>query len=67
MKCRIRVIKEVLELWPECRPEVGKVYDADYYPPNHQKYGSRQNETCVVDIKDKRIVLRKGEFEIVED
>lgn len=66
MQCKIRTTKGLDGVWPEYQPEVGKVYDADYAPAKHNKEGCRNSEFCVVDIKDKRIVLRRGEFEIVE-
>lgn len=62
MQCKIMVIKEILELWKECRPEVGKVYDAEYV------YGTgKANDVAVIDLADKKILLRKGEFETVEE
>ena len=61
MQCKIRVIKEILDIVPECRPEVGKVYDARYEPGK-----LKAGEVAIVVISDKYICLRKGEFEIVE-
>ena len=61
MQCKIRVIKEILDLFPECRPEVGKVYDADYVI-GHGKAG----DVAVIDLANKKILLRKNEFELVE-
>jgi hypothetical protein len=57
---KIRVIKEILNIFEEYRPELGKVYDAEYSNPRRNK-----TEFCIVDILDKRIVLRRGEFEII--
>lgn len=62
MRCKVKVIKELLELFPECRPEVGKVYDADFV------LGSgKAKDVAVIDVADKKIVLRLGEFAFVED
>lgn len=61
MKCKIRVTKEILDLWKECRPELGKVYDADY-AIGHGK----AKDVAVIDLAEKKIVLRMDEFEIVE-
>ena len=62
MQCKIRVIKEIFELWKECRPEVGKVYDARYYPAIHTKCGNRNRAACVINVAGKHIILREGEF-----
>jgi hypothetical protein len=66
MKCKIMVIKEIFELWKECRPEAGKVYDARYYPAIHNKCGNRNNESCVINVAGKHIILREGEFAFVD-
>lgn len=53
-------------VFPEYQPEIGKVYEAEYVPS--KKYGKSKPTNaafCVVTIRDKRIILRKGEFEIV--
>lgn len=67
MNCRVRVTKEILDLFPQYRPRTGDVYDARYIPAKHQKDGScnAHRAFCVVDVLDKRIVLREDEFEIV--
>lgn len=63
MNCKVRITKDIEGLFPECKPQVGKVYDAEYidssrcyrsYPP-----------VCVLNIAGKRIIIRKNEFEIV--
>lgn len=60
---KIRVIADV-PVFAECRPEVGKVYVADYSPAKF-KSGCGKGEFCIVDILGKKIVLRKGEFEVL--
>lgn len=58
--CKIKVVKEVMDIYELYRPEVGKVYDAQ------RGESVRHNKDFVVlDIRDKRIVLRKGEYEEV--
>ena len=59
-KLKIRCIREVLSIYAKYRPQVGKVYEAEY-----GKSKKNIKEYCIVDILDKRIVLRKGEFEII--
>lgn len=57
---KICVTKEVLSIFGKYRPKQGRIYSAEYSNPRQNK-----TEFCIVDILDKRIVLRKGEFEIV--
>lgn len=59
-RVKIRVTRDVQKIFEEYRPKVGEIYDAEYSDPKKFK-----TEFCVVDIGDKRIVLRKGEFEVV--
>lgn len=63
MNCKIRIIKEATGLYPQYKPKVGKVYDAEYIEPyyNYQKGGP----ICVIRMAGKRIIIRKDEFEIV--
>ena len=60
MKCKVKVVKDVLDLFPECRPEVGKVYDARFAPGV-----GKSKDVAIIDIAEKKIALRLGEFEIV--
>ena len=63
MNCKIRITQEIEGLYPEYQPKVGKVYYAEYIEPTSQRQGSA---ICVVNILGKRIILRKGEYEIVD-
>jgi hypothetical protein len=65
--CKVKVIGEVLDIYPEYRPKLGEIYDAEYSPGRWKPYKNYPGkaEFAVVNILDKRIVLRKGEFEIV--
>ena len=61
--CKIRITKELTEIFPQYRPKVGKVYAAEYVESG---YKSRVfAPVCVVSISGKRIVVRKNEFELV--
>ena len=62
MECKIKVIKDILELWPECRPEFGKVYDARFV----RGYG-KSKDVAIIELNGKKICLRMNEFEIVEE
>ena len=67
--CKIKVIKEVTDIFPKYRPQVGQVYDAvvspGYNASGRKSRWSGKAEFCVIDVLDKRIALRKGEYEIV--
>lgn len=62
MKCKVKCLKHLIGVYPELQPEVGKVYEAEYFWPRY-----KTAETAVIDIKGKKILMRRGEFEIVED
>ena len=66
-RVKIRVVKDVDGIFPEYRLEVGKVYEAKYVPRSRRQNGTGVGEFCVIDILDKQIVLRNGEFEIVDE
>ena len=61
----IRVIKAPEGVLPELMPEVGAVYRAtkSVRRPGNQQYP----EFCWIEMKGKKIVLRKGEYEIVAE
>lgn len=63
MNCKIRIIKEITELFPECRPKMGKTYYAEYIESNCSYH--KFPPICIVNIAGKRIIVRKEEFEIV--
>lgn len=65
MQCKIKIIKEILGLWPECRPEVGKVYDAKYVKPMTSGTAKARG-VAIIDLAGKKILIRRNEFEIVE-
>lgn len=59
-KCKIKVLREVLDIFPRYQPIVGKVYDAEYRPGLRNR-----KQTCIISVLDKRIILRGNEFEVV--
>lgn len=61
----IRVTKAPEGVLPELMPEVGAVYRAtrSVRRPGNQQYP----EFCWIELKGKKIVLRKGEYEIVAE
>lgn len=61
----IRVIKAPEGVLPELMPEVGAVYRAtkSVRRPGVQQFA----EFCWIEMKGKKIVLRKGEYEIVAE
>ena len=64
MRCKIRIVKNIAGIWTQYMPKLGKVYDAEYIESRNSKYAAPP--ICVIDILDKKIMVRKGEFEIVE-
>lgn len=67
--CKIRIVKPLDGVYPLYQPEVGKIYDAEFVPP--KKHQSRKGHYnlgfCVLDIDDKKIIVRQGEYEMVGD
>lgn len=66
IKCKVKILSPLPEVFPSYQPIVGQVYDASYHPPNRKGTGGAA-ETCLINVKDKKIALRKGEYEIVEE
>ena len=64
MKCRIRITKELMGVFPEYCPKVGKVYEAEYVDSSKQY--KKFPPVCILNIAGKRIIVREKEFEIVE-
>ena len=63
MICKVKIIKELEGVFPEYQPKVGETYLAEYIAP----YKSYQtfHPICIIEISDKRIIVRKDEFELV--
>lgn len=66
IKCKVKVLRLLPGVYPMYQPEVGKIYDADYRKAQRRSSGQANSPVCVIDILDKRICLRTGEYEIVE-
>lgn len=64
MNCKIRITKEIDDLFPQYQPKVGKIYDAEYMKPTNKR--QRAKPFCVIGIAEKRIIIREGEFEVVK-
>ena len=62
--CKVRILQPLAGVYPKYQPEIGKIYDAEYSPASTDNK-QRSSEICVIDVLDKRIALRKGEYEIV--
>lgn len=63
MKCKVRIIKEIVGVYPEYSPKAGKVYDAEYIDSSTDS--RKIPPVCILNIAGKRIIIRKNEFEIV--
>lgn len=62
---QIRVNRPINGLYPECQPEIGRIYEARSGPEPGRRQGI---PFVIIDLpKKKNIVLREGEFEIVEE
>lgn len=60
---KVRCIQEVTEIYANYRPELGKVYNAE--KGNRPRKRKHQKDFVILNILDKRIVLRRGEYEVV--
>ena len=63
-KCKIRIIKEILGIYPRYQPKIGKVYFAEYIESTTRAV-RKAAPICVINMADKRVIVRKDEFEIV--
>ena len=59
--CKVKILHPLEGVYPEYQPEVGKIYDAVWCNPR-----VKNTEFAIIDILDKKIVIRKEEFEVVE-
>ena len=60
MLCKVKILTPLQGVFRDYQPEMGKIYDAEY-----RKSRKGNADFAVIDIKDKRIIVRLGEFEIV--
>lgn len=66
IKCKVRILCPLSEVYPKYQPKVGEVYKAYYEKTQIRSNGNVYNPVCVIHVLDKKICLRKGEYEIVE-
>lgn len=64
---KVRVIKYLDGVFPEYQPEVGRIYDALYNEKRTGGTGSGWAYICIIDVKDKKICLKRDEYELVGD
>ena len=67
IKCKVKIIRPLSGVYARYQPEIGKIYDADYREANYGTSGCVTAPICVINVLDKRICLRRGEYEIVEE
>ena len=67
MIVKVKVLCPLQGVFPECQPEVGKVYEAKYSPPKVNKdFSHHYAAVCVIDVNGKKICLRQNEYEMCE-
>jgi hypothetical protein len=67
VRYRIRVLHYLPGVYTKYQPLVGGVYEADYRQPLRTSPGGTYSPICVINVRDKSICLRKGEYEILEE
>ena len=67
VKRKIRVIRPLDGVFTEYQPEVGRIYDAIYNEKRTGGIGSGWAYICIIDVKDKKICLKREEYELVGD
>lgn len=67
IKCKVRILCGLPGVYPKYQPKVGEIYDAFYKKATQRKGGRQYAPVCVIDVLDKKICLRKGEYEILEE
>lgn len=64
---KVKILKPLNGVFVEYQPEVGGVYDAIYNDTGYPSKWKCHTSICIIDVKDKKICLRKGEYEVLED
>lgn len=64
---KVSVLKYLDGVYPEYQPEVGRIYDAIYNVKHRWKLDSQRTYICIIDVKDKKICLKPGEYELLGD
>ena len=65
-KVKVRILCHLSEVYPKYQPTVGEIYEAEYKKATQRKSGRYYAPVCFIEVLDKKICLRKGEYEIVE-
>lgn len=58
---KVKAIKELAGVFPKYQPVIGKIYDGKY-----RRSPAGEGSFCIIPILDKQIVMRSGEYEIVD-
>ena len=64
-ECKVRIIKEI-PVYPKYQPKIGCIYNARYADVSYNQ-PQVVPTACIIEILDKKIILRSNEFEIVEE
>ncbi len=67
IKCKVRILCGLPGVYPLYQPTVGEIYEAYYKKATQRKSGKKYSPVCYIEVLDKKICLRKGEYEIVEE
>lgn len=65
MECRVKILKPLDGVFAKYQPEVGQIYDANYKPACRKKGTGTYAAVCVIDVLDKKIALKRDEYEIL--
>lgn len=66
IKIKVRILCHLSGVYSKYQPTVGEIYDAEYKKATQRKGGRQYAPVCVIEVLDKKICLRRGEYEIVE-
>ncbi len=64
--CRVRILKPLNGVFSHYQPVVGGVYDALYNEKSDHKAKLHHTYICVIDVKDKKICLKRDEYEVLK-
>lgn len=67
MKCKVRILKPLAGVYPKYQPKVGGIYDAIYKNERYKKNRRSRYTVCIITVLDKKICLKKDEYERVEE
>lgn len=66
IKCKVRILCHLPGVYTNYQPTVGEIYEAEYKKATQRKGGRYYAPVCFIEVLDKKICLRRGEYEIVE-